>query len=257
MTELHRTPLDRDLARELAAWRSAAAASADALALARLVTRKVRRVGRHALPPPVLDALAEIADRHRGREPFLDAYLEAVLAGDRDLLALGLLRRILDDPGSGLDPERLAALLLADVVRHERRPGRTDPAVRRRRVRQASRFVWTVDRSLPNDAAPPPTPAGDWFELTVLPTSTGHDEYVLIRALQAHRLVLALVTARLRAATAAARSGRPGEASALLARVPALLDRASLLLRLAATGRAPVVRTGARTDAVGALEAAA
>ena len=207
------------LAREIDAWRSAGPTTAtDGLALARLITWELRRIGRHALPPPLLDALAEIAERSRGRDPFLDDYLDAVLARHEDrfqnsaYLALPLLGRILDDPAS--DPERLSALLLADVVRHEgRHRDRTAPGVSCKRVRQAARFVWAVDRSLDSDIAPPATLAGAWFELTALPVSTEHDEYFFIRALQARELVFTTLTDLLRGATTAARSGRLDEAT--------------------------------------------
>ncbi|MFC5139959.1 hypothetical protein ACFPK1_17095 [Actinomycetospora rhizophila] len=176
--------LDQDLARALDAWLSSA--PADGLALAHLVTRRIRRAGRSDVPAPVLDALAGIAGRHRGRDPFLDDYLDAVLTPHE--LALPLLGRILEH--SGLDAEHLAALLLADVVRHEtRHPDPVDPAAGRRRARRAARVVWTVDMSLDADQAPPAAPALAWLEHTVLPTSARRDEYLVVRARQAHHLV--------------------------------------------------------------------
>ncbi|MDD7939474.1 hypothetical protein PHK61_13700 [Actinomycetospora lutea] len=178
--------LDQDLARELDAWLTAH--PADGLALARLVTRRIRRAGRHDLPTPILEALAAIAARHRGRDPYLDDYLDAVLTPHE--LALPLLGRVGD--GAGLDPEHLAALLLADVVRHERRhPDPVDPAAGRRRARRAARFVWTVDLSLDADEAPPDVPALAWLEHTVLPTSARRDEHLVVRARQAQHLVAA------------------------------------------------------------------
>ncbi|MDD7939056.1 tryptophan 2,3-dioxygenase family protein [Actinomycetospora lutea] len=218
------------------------ATPAEGLALARLVTGEIRRIGRHALPDTVLDALAEIADQHRGRDPFLDAFLDAVLARHRDrfrnagYLALPLLEEILRD--TALTAERLSALLLADVVRHENRhPGAVDPALRRKRIRQAMRFVGTVERSPADDAPPPRTLAGDWLELTVLPVSTEHDEYFFIRALQAHELVFTTLTGLVRSATDAVRAGRHDEATALLRRASSVFERASLLFRLVATMR--------------------
>ena len=241
-TRFQHSSVSAALAREIDAWRSAGPATpTDGLALARLITWELRRIGRHALPPPLLDALAEIADRHRGRDPFLDDYLHAVLARHQDrfqnsaYLALPLLGRILDDPAAR-DPEHLSALLLADVVRHEQRHrDRTAPGVSCKRVRQAARFVWAVDRSLDSDMAPPATLAGAWFELTALPVSTEHDEYFFIRALQAHELVFTTLTELLRAATTAARSGRLDEATARVERASAVFERASLLFRLVAT----------------------
>ena len=104
-----------------------------------------------------------------------------------------------------------------------------------KRVRQAARFVWAVDRSLDSDMAPPATLAGAWFELTALPVSTEHDEYFFLRALQAHELVFTTLTDLLRAATTAARSGRLDEATTRVARASAVFERASLLFRLVAT----------------------
>ncbi|MFC5138324.1 hypothetical protein ACFPK1_08800 [Actinomycetospora rhizophila] len=239
-------PPDAALARELEVWRSSdPGPDADGRALAHLLTRRIRRVGRHALPAPLLDVLAEIARRHRGRDPFLDDFLDAVLARHHDrfhnasYLALPLLARILDDPETGLDPEHLSALLLADVVRHERRhPEGTDPAVGRKRVRQAARFVSAVDDGLADDVAPPATRAGEWLGLSVLPVSTEHDEYFFIRSLQAHELVFTTLTALLRSATAAVRAGRPGDATAVMVRASTVFERASLLFRLVATLRA-------------------
>ena len=254
------------LAREIDAWRSAGPGTpTDGLALARLVTRELRRIGRHALPAPLLDALAQIAGRHRGRDPFLDDYLDAVLARHEDrfqnatYLALPLLGRILDDPVSRFDPEHLSALLLADVVRHEdRHRDRAAPGVSRKRVRQAARFVRAVDRSLESDMAPPATRAGAWFELTALPVSTEHDEYFFLRALQAHELVFTTLTELLRAATTAARSGRLDEATARVARASLVFERASLLFRLVATMSVESFHTFRRyTDGASAIQSEA
>ncbi|GAA4879395.1 tryptophan 2,3-dioxygenase family protein [Actinomycetospora straminea] len=238
----HDRPHDRDLARRLDALRAGRLATPrEALALGRLVTAETRRIGRHALPDPVLDALADTANRHRGRDRFLDAFLDAVLARHRDrfrnaeYLALPLLEEFLRD--TAFSPERLSALLLADVVRHEsRHPGAVEPALRRKRVRQAMRFLGTVERS-PADDTPPRTLAGDWLELTVLPVSTEHDEYFFIRALQAHELVFTTLTGLLRSATDEVRAARPDEATALLRRAASVFERASLLFRLVATMR--------------------
>ena len=246
----------------LAGWRCAdPGPHADGRALARLVTRHIRRVGRHALPAPVLDALAEIAHRHRGRDPFLDDFLDAVLARHHDrfhnasYLALPLLARIVDDS----DPEHLSALLLADVVRHERRHAdRLDPAVGRKRIRHATRFVSTVDGGLVDDVAPPATRAGEWFALSALPVSTEHDEYFFIRALQAHELVFTTLTALLRSATEATRGGRLGDATALMTRALAVFERAGLLFRLVATLRAASFRAfREHTDGASAIQSEA
>ncbi|MEJ2887686.1 hypothetical protein [Actinomycetospora aeridis] len=189
--------IDQALQHELDAWLSGG--PGDGADLARLVARRLRHRGRAGLPT---SALAEVTDRHQGHDPYLDAFLGSVLAGDP--LALPLLERVFDD--SGLDVERFCVLLLADVVRHENRhPDRRDPAAGRRRVRRAARCVWTLDRSLDADAPPPPSVATTWLGLTVLPASRRPGEYLAIRAAQVHEL---------------------------LTRVPDPTPRAGLLLRL-------------------------
>ncbi|MEJ2862148.1 hypothetical protein [Actinomycetospora flava] len=266
MPENPRRRLDAALAHEIEVWRSAdPGPDADGRALARLLVRLVRHVGRHALPAPLLDGLAGVAQRHRGRDPFLDDFLDAVLARHHDrfhnasYLALPLIARVLDDPGSGLDPERLSALLLADVVRHERHhPDRTDPVVGRKRVRHAARFVSAVDRALADDVAPPATRAGEWLALSVLPVSTEHDEYFFIRALQAHEMVFTTLTTLLRLATEAVRAGRSDDATVLVRRAGTVFARASLLFRLVATLRAAAFHTfREHTDGASAIQSEA
>ncbi len=258
--------VDPALERALTAWRSSGPAPAgEGLVLARLVAREVRRAGRHALPTATLRALDDVAVRHHGRDPFLDAFLESVLARHRDrfhnatYLALPLLGRILDDPSSGLDPERLSALLLADVVRFENaRPRGTDPALRLKRVRHATRFVAAVDRSPQDDVTPPATTAGAWLALTALPVSVEHDEYFFIRALQAHELVFTTLTALLHATTGSVRAGRLDEAVAHVDRASVVFERASLLFRLVATLRAEAFhRFREYTDGASAIQSEA
>jgi tryptophan 2,3-dioxygenase len=256
--------VENALLRELAAWRSGGDRTRrDGLALARLVTVEIRRSGRHALPPAVLTALDAIAVRHRGPDPFLDAFLDAVLARHRDrfrnagYLALPLLEEILHD--TGLGAERLSALLLADVVRHENRhPRGTDPELRRKRLRHAARFIGTVDRSPADGTVPPPTLAGEWLALTALPVSTEHDEYVFIRALQAHELVFTTLTGLARSATEAVRTDRPDDAEATLTRATRVFERASLLFRLVATMRAEAFHAFRRfTEGASAIQSEA
>jgi tryptophan 2,3-dioxygenase len=252
------------LARELESWLAEGEpVRLDGLALGRLVTAAIRRVGRHALPVELLTTLDAVAARHRGRDPFLDAFLDAVLARHRDrfrnagYLALPLLDVIRHEDGLGA--ERLSALLLADVVRHENRhPAGTDPVVRRKRLRQAARFVATVDRSPTDGTVPPTTRAGEWLALTALPVSTEHDEYFFIRALQAHELVFTTLTGLVRTATDAVGSGHPDDAVALLARATRVFERASLLFRLVATMRAEAFHAFRRyTEGASAIQSEA
>ncbi|GAA4782611.1 hypothetical protein GCM10023200_15090 [Actinomycetospora chlora] len=256
--------VENALLRELAAWRSGGDRTRrEGLALARLVTVEIRRSGRHALPPAVLTALDAIAERHRGRDPFLDAFLDAVLARHRDrfrnagYLALPLLDAIRHEDGLGA--ERLSALLLADVVRHENRhPRGTTPELRRKRLRHAARFVATIDRSPADGTVPPATLAGEWLALTALPVSTEHDEYFFIRALQAHELVFTTLTGLVRTATDAVRAGRPDDAVALLGRATRVLERAGLLFRLVATMRADAFHSFRRyTEGASAIQSEA
>lgn len=222
-----------------------AGAYADGLALARAVGREVLRHGRHHLGPGLLTALDAIRRGHGGRDPFLDAYLDAVLARRRDrfrtqsYLALPLLELVRAD--LGVDHERLSALLIADVIRHELRPdhaGRVDHRTRDARVRLAARFVADVDPALDARWLP-----GPWFALTVLPVSAGHDEYFFVRSLQAHEAVFMTLAELLREATEALRAGEVVAATACLTRATAVLGRTALLFPLVATLRRSAFRS--------------
>ncbi len=209
------------------------------LALARLVTEQVRRFGRHHLDGGLLATLEALHTRRHGRDAFLDAFLDAVLARRRDrfrnqtYLALQLLELVRAD--LGVDPERMSALLMADIVRHERLPenaGQLDARTRDTRIRHATRFVAAVDPGLDVDVL-----QGEWFALTALPVSLEHDEYFFIRALQAHEMVFMTLTDELRAATQALRHGEIGTATAHVARARVVFERAAMLFRLVATMR--------------------
>ncbi len=211
-----RPEIDSGLEHEIGRWSDPQPRSAvDGLGLAWLVTARIRRVGRHHLDAALLAGLADVRRRHHGRDAYLDAFLDSVLArhhddfGHRGYLSLPLLELILADPDSGLDEARLAALLMADVVRHEglsRSDERPDELTRGRRIRHAARFVAHREPALGSTLPTAPgTLAGDWLRLTVLPVSVAHDEYFVIRALQAHALfgpaeVLVRVVSTLRAA---------------------------------------------------------
>jgi tryptophan 2,3-dioxygenase len=211
-------------------------AQPEALRLARLVTGEVRRTGRHHLADGLLAALDALHRRHRGLDAFLDAFLDAVLARRHDrfrnqtYLALPLVELVRAD--LGVDAERMSAVLMADVVRHERRATELDARTRDTRVRHAARFVAAVDPTQDVDLRP-----GGWFALTALPVSLEHDEHFFIRALQAHEMVFTSLTDELRAATQALRLGDLATATARVRRAVEVFGRAAMLFRLVATMR--------------------
>ncbi len=220
----------------------------EGLALARQVSARIRAVGSAALPADLLDELAAVRSRDAG--PYLHAFLDSVLARrdgrfvNRQYLALPVLELVLAD--TGLDPDRLAALLMADVIRHELRsagdPDAPAPDVLRKRVRHARRFVGHCLGEATEPACPlgglpaaPPTGAADWIDCTVTTVSTRHDEHFFIRALQCHELTFTVLAADVRAATTALRAGAVEEVAARLEHVGTVFARASLLFRIVAT----------------------
>ena len=193
---------------------------ADALGLARAVSRQVRESGKHVLPPSLLHAMVLL----RGRpDRFVVAFLDCLLDKhdgrfhNRTYLALGLLELILADPRGVPDRERLSALLMADVIRHETAvaatPPRADddrPDARTlgARLAHARRFV--AECGVPEGAAlpvPPDGVVGEWFAMTAQPVSVVHDEYFFLRALQCHELVFTGLAENVVGATAALREG--------------------------------------------------
>jgi len=243
--------------------RWSASGSSDSLALAKLITGHIRSVGKHFLSVPILTRLSEIRRRHGARDPFLDAFLDGILDKfedryyNRTYLALPLLETICDEPSSGLDPERLSALLMADIVRYESAKAREpagdgpDPATLRKRITHALRFLASFTSADGNGVArdidlaevletlpaPPATPAGRWFDMTVAPVYTVHDEYFFMRALQAHEMVFTTLASDLRAATRALRDGRIEDAVSSLGHANTVFARAAMLFRLVATMR--------------------
>ena len=244
------------------------------LALARLVTREVRWVGTHHLDPALLADLAAVRDRYAGREPILDDFLDCVLAKydgrywNRTYLCLPVLERLIDGPDAALDPVGLAALLAADVVRHElcasRRGKRVSPLDRpdgrtlHTRVRQAGAVQVRQPRrgaghrparrrrarpdggtaGHPRRLPVAPDPwAADWLEVTVQPVSTVHDEYFFIRALQGHEIVYGVAARSVADAVTALAEGRPGEAARCVDRATVMVERGQSLFRMVATMR--------------------
>ncbi len=236
----------------------------DGLTLAKLVTEHVRAVGKHFLSVPILMRLVEIRRQHGARDAFLDAFLDSVLDKfegryyNRTYLALPLLEQIGEDPLSGIDPERMSALLMADIVRFETAAAaeetiadRPDSATSRKRITHALRFLASftdedgnnagreldLDEVFENLPDRPAAPAGDWFDMTVAPVYVAHDEYFFMRALQAHEMVFTTLAADLRAATTSLRDGRLEDAVSSLEHANKVYPRAAMLFRLVATMR--------------------
>ncbi|GGY87397.1 hypothetical protein GCM10010343_10560 [Streptomyces avidinii] len=253
----------------------------DGLHLARTVTEEVRRTGKHFLPQPLLHRLGDIHDRHAvDRRPLLQAFLDCMLDKhegrywNRTYLSLPLLELLLDpsdDPEGAPDPNRMATLLIADVIRFETRMDAPsmepegsvdrdppDPVTLRKRLRHALRFV-AHDLGVPGaddlvsraghvpwsrwaevaDRLPRPTgtEAAHWFDVTVQPVYVLHDEYFFIRALQAHEMIFTAIAADVREAIGALRDGRLEAAAGHVERAAGLFDRASALFRMVATMR--------------------
>ena len=274
-TELARADATEMLAQELRRWLAPVPPNdLRGLDLARLVTREVRWVGTHHLDPGLLAELTAVRKRHAGRDAVLDDFLDCVLAKhdgrywNRTYLCLPVLERLVEGPGAPLDPVGLAALLAADVVRHElcaSRRGRAvspldrpDGRTLHTRVRQAARFKSaSLGAELAADllaavahdpaaglpeilAALPVAPdpwAADWLEVTVQPVSTVHDEYFFIRALQCHEVVYGVAARSVADAATALVEGRPGEAVHCVDRATVMVERGQSLFRMVATMR--------------------
>lgn len=246
--------VDPRLAFELRHWQAAEPGKAsDGYTLAWLVACHLRARGRDNLDEPLLATLAEIAHRHHGHDGFLDAYLDCVLArhhgrfGSRGYLASPLLELIMADRRSRLTPERLTVLLLADVIRYEAQAesvAALDRNTRGDRATHAARFIAEAEPALGSGAPTPPgTVAGEWLALTVLPVSAAHDEYVLIRALQAQEMLFGLLTDLVTSATEAALGGELPDAAATVRRAHTVFRRAGTLVRVVSTMRGADVET--------------
>ena len=274
-TELSRENAAEMLAAELRRWLAPdPPTDLRGVDLARLVTREVRWVGTHHLDPALLADLAAVRERYAGREPILDDFLDCVLAKrdgrywNRTYLCLPVLERLIEGPDAPLDPVGLAALLAADVVRHElcaSRRGKTvspldrpDGRTLHTRVRQAARFKSaSLGAELASDllaavahdptaglpeilavlpVAPEPW-AADWLEVSVQPVSTVHDEYFFIRALQGHEIVYGVAAHSVAAAVTALAEGRPGEAARCVDWATVMVERGQSLFRMVATMR--------------------
>jgi tryptophan 2,3-dioxygenase len=262
----------------------------DGLVLARLVTHEVRWVGQHFLGRDRLERLSTIRDRYVGRDPYLDAFLDCILDKhdgrfwNRTYLALPVLEVVLAE--TDVQPAGVAALLAADIVRHElcaahrltevSPVGRPEPRTLRTRVRHSLRFMTAhlgstesegllaaiahePESDLPHLLLQLPTPpvaiAGEWLELSVQPVSTVHDEYFFMRVLQAHEMAFTGMNRRVRDAIAALREGQLDVATALLEEVVTFMDRNASLFRIVATMRYEAFHTFREfTDGASAIQ---
>ncbi|MFJ4776737.1 tryptophan 2,3-dioxygenase family protein [Streptomyces sp. NPDC088762] len=249
-------------------------ADSDGIHLARSVTAYVRHTGRHLLPEHMLVQLSAIRRLHAAGRPFLDAFLDCILDKhegrfrNRTYLALPVLE-LLVEGDSALSADRMSTLLMSDVVHFEIqaaddpsegpcRAGRPDPATLGTRLRHALRFVAkglgraeTCDlpsrmthmpRSRLADLAghlprPPATDAWRWFDATVQPVSTVHDEYFFIRVLQTHEMLFTAIAEDMTAAIAALRAGHPEEGVKRIDHAVGMFERAAVLFRIVATIR--------------------
>ncbi|MFJ6783013.1 tryptophan 2,3-dioxygenase family protein [Streptomyces yangpuensis] len=247
----------------------------DGLALARSVNGHVRRTGKHFLPERMLQRLGEIRDRNTADRPFLHAFLDCSLDKhenrfwNRTYLSLPVLELLLDGANTVRSADRMATLLMADVVRFEAGAatgsregpgrGRPDPETVRTRLRHALRFVAAGPGGpevgdLPSrldgipgsrlrelaDRLPGPPAAGAWawFDVTVQPVYVLHDEYFFIRVLQAHEMLFTVMAKHVEWAVSALRAGCPGESAGRIDDAAAIFERAAGLFRTVATMRA-------------------
>jgi tryptophan 2,3-dioxygenase len=269
---------------ELAAWRRAPDPRAfpyDA------VVGAFRDVGKHFVARELLEELdcvrAGVPDGcpvHRELARFLDTALDkfdgrydnpSYLALDQ----LGL-------PGADGCPDlghalhtrdRLTALLMADVVRHEleRRPGERVTAKRCRHALRAALpalarlgIAVEVDPDDPEEtadrmqqavfAAAAPDERRK-LQLTALPVSLVHDEYMFLRALQSYETTFALIGVQLGAAVGALARGDGEGAAAMLRSAEAGLAEASPIWSLTGTMRTEAFLTFREfTDGASAIQ---
>ncbi|MEJ3659178.1 tryptophan 2,3-dioxygenase family protein [Actinomycetes bacterium KLBMP 9759] len=212
--------------------------------------REFRRHGKQFAAPELLVRLGELrrsAPAGSDLEAFLDCALDKPEGRfhNRTYLALAQLERVRD--GLGVDADRFATLLVADIVRHEvggpAGAERPDGRTVRTRLRHCLRFVTgrAVDGDADGAAALaelPAPPASPWFATTVAPVSPLHDEYFFIRALQAHEMIFTALADDVEAATAALRERAVAVALTRLDHAIATMERAGMLFRIVATMQA-------------------
>ncbi|MCX4776556.1 tryptophan 2,3-dioxygenase family protein [Streptomyces sp. NBC_01264] len=262
--------------REINRWATAERIpeESDGFSLARSITEHVRLKGKHLLSDRTLVRLSDIKRRHGTNRPFLSAFLDCVLDKhegrfqNRTYLALPVLELLMDERHAGLSADRMASLLMADVVRFEieaaagplEGPGRDRPdeATLNTRLRHALRLVTTgpgqsesddlpsrrehVPRSRLEGLAdrlprPPATDCARWFDVTVQPVHVVHDEYFFIRVLQTHEMYFTAMAAVAKKVIGALRAGNPEAAAELVDRAVVMFERAATLFRVVATMR--------------------
>ncbi|MEU9235534.1 tryptophan 2,3-dioxygenase family protein [Streptomyces subrutilus] len=244
----------------------------DGISLARSVTEHVRLTGKHFLPDRVLAQLVDIRHRHAADRPFLHAFLDCMLDKregrfwNRTYLALPVLELLTDERQPALSADRMSVLLMSDVVRFEIEAagaaragsgrGRPDPARLGTRLRHALRFVAKgLGRAeaggLPSRMAhtpqsrledfvehlprPPATDGFRWFDVTVQPVYTLHDEYFFIRVLQAHEMLFTAIAADMKGAIRELRAGNLDGGVGRIDHAVAMFERAAALFRIVAT----------------------
>jgi tryptophan 2,3-dioxygenase len=232
------------------------------------VVAAFRGVGKHFVGPDLLDEL----DRIRARVPegcpvhsVLGRFLSTALDkfdgryDNPSYLALEQLGLPGSDgcPDSGPalhERDRLTALLLADVVRHELEHAPVE-RVTVKRCRHALRTalpalgrlgievevdddpIVTAER-MRDAVLSAATPAElRKLQLTALPVSLVHDEYMFIRALQSYETTFALIGVQLGVAVAALARGDGEGAAAMLGQAESVLAESSAFWSLTGTMR--------------------
>ncbi len=269
---------------ELAAWRRSpdpAAFPFDAVVAA------YRDVGKHFVAPELLEELDRVralvpagCPAHRQLSRFLATALDK-FDGRYDNPSYLALEQIglpgadgCPDPGhAARTRDRLTALLMADVMRHEL-AWRPEDRVTAKRCRHALRTALPalarlgiaveadpddplataerVQRAVFADATPEERRR---LQLTALPVSLVHDEYMFLRALQSYETTFALIGVQLTAAIAALTRGDGEGAAAMLASAEAVLAESSAFWSLTATMRTEAFLTFREfTDGASAIQ---
>jgi tryptophan 2,3-dioxygenase len=247
-----------------------------------------RRAGKHFVAPELLDRLDEVraslgadADAQLGR--FLHTALDKFDGRYDNPSYLALDQLELPGADGCPDPrhaervrDRLLVLLMADMMRFEleAKHDRPDSRVTAKRCRHGLRAIRPALQRLglftPSDDADPIAAARQVcdavlagmsaaerrkLQLTALPVSLVHDEYMFIRALQSYETTFALMAVQLKAAVAAlARDAADAAASAIDA-AATVLGEASPIWSLVGTMRTEAFLTFREyTDGASAIQ---
>lgn len=232
------------------------------------VVTEFHRVGKHFVDPALLSLLDSVRANVRDADPsamlltgFLNIALDKRDGRFDNPSYLGL--DILPMPGTGVQHDRLRALLLADVLAFEMAGAhrasapeemRPHPRVALKRCRLAVRAIMPVLERLGLsdhvDSRDPMTAARQICQaveakttddercvvaLSLLPVSVVHDERMFIRVLQSYETTFALVGVQLTAAVEALAQGRPTDAIDAVAAAELAMREAAPLFSLAAT----------------------